>query len=820
MSNGLKLLCLCLMLTMVVGCRGCTTTQQSKKETPEEIEARKKKQRLVADELRTLPFATEVPANFIKPGHWYQARNKLKANFGDESLTATLSVINRERKQIDYVPNSVPIEFNRHVSLVVGQEKAIDLKIYQPEQTGNIGIGDDVTDPNEKASTKIRTIYSQRGIGTPVLEEEFPSRLLDGYQYNLVVLSKDTSRFIFWRALDCISWTSLKRSREEWVTPYRVIDINEDEVSSNFPNRLYAMTSISHLVINDLNTQIISTDQQDALRDWLHFGGTIIINGPEAIGKIESSFLRNLVPLQSTKDSEISESDHRLINKNWTIKQLLGDRVQLASDRKIPKIEGELTPGSTWVPRLEGLVAERFAGRGRIVMTTFPMSDPAFVQWPSYSSLIHNAILRKPRRNPTAGDEADLLYADNFAGTELSPLHSTRLRLSARDFDATLMRSDAEVKPNSVADESALFQSSRKASLCAWNPESKVSSIAVNSLQKSSGITVPQISTVIRLLIGYLIVLVPVNWLIFRLMGRVELAWLAAPFIAVIGAVVVARSVQLDVGFSRSQNNFGFVEAHQGYSRGVLSAHTSLYTSLSTNYSAVFENDEGVVVPVVHSSTKKSRLANAKLDYWYANENGAGLQSFPVLSNTTGMIQSEEVVDLGGELLATFNDDQTNVSITNKLGIQVQDIGIIGVNSSGKLSTAWVGAPAKGTTVECPLETPESRDRFLAQWDAKPTLSKPDLVRADGSIWSERAPEDEVYLGGLISEIAQRYPLKRGEYIAIGWTEDEMAKLKIYPIAKQRKHKSLVMIHLRNEDLPPPMPDTKIFKRAESDESN
>lgn len=804
---------------MVVGCRGCTPAQQSKKETPEEIEARKKKQRLVADELRTLPFATEVPANFIKPGHWYQARNKLKANFGDESLTATLSIINRERKQIAYVPNSVPIEFNRHVSLVVGQEKAIDLKIFQPEQTGNIGIGDDTTDPNEKASTKIRTIYSQRGIGTPILEEEFPSRLLDGYQYNLVVLSKDTSRFIFWRALDCISWPSLKRSREEWYTPYRVIDINEEEVSSNLPNRLYAMTSISHIVFNDLDSQIISTDQQDAIRDWLHFGGTIILNGPEAIGKIESGFLRNLVPIQSTKDGEISEQDRELLNKKWTIKQLLGDRVPLASARKIPKLEGELAPGALWVPGLEGLVAERWTGRGRVIMTAFPMSDPAFIQWPSYSSFIHNAILRKPKRNPTAGDAAELLYEGNFEGTEQSPLHSTRLRISARDFDATLMRGDPEIKQMKASDESTPFQSSRKASLGAWNPDSRVSTVAVASLQRSSGIAVPQIATVVRLLIGYLIVLVPVNWLIFRLMGRVELAWLAAPFIAILGAVVVARSVQLDVGFSRSQNNFGFIEAHQGYSRAVLSSHTSLYTSLSTNYSAVFENDEGIVVPVVHSNTKKSRLSNAKLDYWYANENGAGLQSFPVLSNTTGMIQSEEVVDLGGELLATFDDIQSKVTIVNKLGITLEDVGIIGVNSAGKLSTAWVGTPSKGTSIECELETPESRDRFRSEWDQRPILSKPDIMKADGSIWSERAPEDEIYLGGLLSDITQRYPLKRGEFIALGWTNDEVAKLKIYPVAKQRKHKSLVMIHLRNEDLPKPAPDTKIFKRAESDEN-
>ncbi|HUP79905.1 MAG TPA: hypothetical protein VM260_15235, partial [Pirellula sp.] len=441
---------------------------------------------------------------------------------------------------------------------------------------------------------------------------------------------------------------------EERISPHRIIDLSEDEIATKFPNRLYAMTSISHFVINDSSVSIMTADQQQALQDWLHFGGTIVLNGPEAIGGIETSIMKDYSPLVRTSNSVVSDEEIAALNDTWSIKQILDEKIPFAPAKPIPKLAGELAAGAEWVKylgpnnkimSLEGLVAERLVGQGRVVMTTFPMTDNAFLRWQSYSSFIHNAILRKPHRAPSSGLEADMRFANEYEGTEQNPLHSTRLRVWARDLDDSTMRSlppsrRQKTEESTYVDASTQLPKLKRTSVGAWNPQSTVLVNARQCLQESSGITVPKINLIIKLLLGYLIVLVPLNWLFFRLFGRVELAWAAAPVIALAGAFFVARSVQLDVGFSRSQTCYGFLEVHNGYSRGLLSSYTALYTSLSTNYRAVYEQDTGVVLPFASTSeSKRSRSNTGKINYWYADDSGAGMQSVPVLSNTTGLFQ-------------------------------------------------------------------------------------------------------------------------------------------------------------------------------------
>jgi hypothetical protein len=817
----MRLFWLCIILVQLVGCRGCTP-QKKPDETPEQAEIRRKKQRLVADELRALPYAQDMPGNFVKPGHWYQANHKLKANYGDESLTVTLTVNNRDNKAVPFAKNQLPIEFQRNLSLGLGQEKNIQLKYFQPE----VGMTTSEDSDKETAAAKLVALYSQRGIGSPVLEEAFPNKLLSGYQYNLVSISRDPSRYTFWRGLDCIIWPSRAKMAEERIAPHRVIDLKEDEVAIQFPNRLYAMTSISHVVVNDASLTSLSTEQQQALLDWLHFGGTIILNGPEALGGIETSFIKEFAPLRNTSDVEFSQKDIELLNSGWTIKQALGDRKPFALDKVLTRLTGELQEGSRWVrflrpdnseSELEGILAERMVGQGRVVMTTFSMAENAFLSWPSYDSFIHNTVLRKPRRDTSTGLEADTTYFGEYNASEQNPLHTTRLRLWARDLDATTARSGKEElgQPNFALP----FQNGKRSSVGAWNPDSTIAAHARQALQESSGIAVPKINTIIKLLLGYLVVLVPVNWLVFRLMGRVELAWAAAPFIAIVGALVVARTVQLDVGFSRSQTSFGFLECHRDYSRGVLSKYSALYSSLSTNYRTLYEKDSGIVLPMAvggsGASVRKPRGNLRKVDYTYADESGSGLRSTPVLSNTTGLFQSEETIDLGGSIRAEFAGDFASIKVTSDLGFPLSDAGIIGVDSLGKLRTGWLGTLENGAVAEIQLELMQEDNRWRAEWDRKTFLEKPLLIRADDTKWTETDLGNDLYLGPMLEEVSTKYPLGPGEFIALGWTESQLGDLSISPEAKQKRERTVVLAHLRCADLQAAQPDIRIFPKQD-----
>ena len=825
-----KFILACLLLTLVVGCRGCQ--QQAAK--PKDPEEEKKKLRITSSELRTLPFSKDVIGNFHKPGHWYQANHKLKANQQDESLTAKVGIFNRDRKLVSTFPGTSPIEFQRNIAIGKEQEKNIAIKFYQPDVPVN----------NEESDQTLSTIpsylgvnYSMRGVGSTVFVGEYPARLLPGYQYNIVSISVDPARYVFWRGLDCLVWPSQKRMVEERISPHRMIDLNEEEIASQFPQHLYSMTSISHLVINDASPSRFSTEQQNAILDWLYFGGTIIINGSDAIGGITNSFLRELSPLANTIASTVTDEEVERLNSTWTIKQILdknktSSAIPFAPAKKIPKLEGELTEGASWVNSLEGLVAERFVGQGRVVMTTFPMTENTFLRWPSYSSFIHNAILRKPHRDvslsirPDGTTETDTIFAGMYDGSELNPIHSTRLRLWARDLDTSTMSVPPAEKAGEMpgTDRSAKFFVSKKTSFGAWNPQSEILLQARQSLQQSSGITVPKIETIVKLLLGYLIVLVPLNWLVFRLLGKVELAWVAAPIIAIVGAFVVARGVQLDVGFSRSQTEYGFLECHAGHPRGLLSTYSALYTSLSTNYRATFDDENGVMTPMPSPAAEtgaSKRIASAKYEYTYADDAGSGLQSTPVLSNTTGLLQSEETIQLGGKINAKFDEALHQFVLTSDSTIPLMDFGVLGIDRQGRLVKGWLGNVEKGTAMKCDLTVQHKDERWFDEWNQNNILSRPDVIRgSDGIKWTRQEIGDELYLGAILETVSKNYPLAKGEYIAIGWTDSQLSTLKIVPIAKQKKQRNLVLLHLKAGELPEVRADLRIhpINREEEDE--
>ena len=109
--------------------------------------------------------------------------------------------------------------------------------------------------------------------------------------------------------------------------------------------------------------------------------------------------------------------------------------------------------------------------------------------------------------------------------------------------------------------------------------------------------TIPKASFVLATLSVYLIVLVPINYLIFYFLGRIEWAWTAAPLIAIAGTVSIAKMAQLDIGFVPAQTDIAILEVHAGYPRAHLSRYAALYASLSTTYDIHFDDRDAVAVP-------------------------------------------------------------------------------------------------------------------------------------------------------------------------------------------------------------------------------
>lgn len=786
-----KLIWLLLLLVLVSGCRGCSKNNQTQ-QAPE-----KKKSRLVPDELRTLPYSKEIVGNSVKPGHWYQTRQKLKANQNDESLTATLYQVDGASSPTTVRKLGIPLQFNRDVSIAKGQEKTIEMRFLQTDWP--LESIDPINTSGKSNQLSIFMRYSQRGLGTPLFDESFLLRPLKDYQYDMLVLSRNTPQHVFWRGLDCIVWPQAENQESSRIAPHRIVDIAEEDMGQSIPSQLMTMTSISHMVINDASLTTLPEDHQEAILDWLYFGGTIIINGPEAIAGIESSILKTYAPIQQTSSSLLSQDQIDKLNdtNSWRIryaKTPTKDAIAFKPSEPVSILQGQLAEDSSWITDLEGLVAERLVGQGRIVMTSFPMNHTALVNWPSYSALIHNAILRKPARRVNLEPEFQLVYDESNSGRETDPKLTTRLRLWARDLVGGV---------SSDSKDNLASQSSKAASFGAWNSDSLVTNTSGNYLKQLSGINVPNLNTILKWLLGYLIVLVPMNWLVFRVMGKLELAWLAAPFIAIAGVFVIARAVQLDVGFSRSQTSLQFIELHNRYPRGLLSSYHALYSSLTTNYKIVYPEGEGILCPMPQPRQRSLLSAGGLLPYRIADEKGTGFQSFPVLSNTIGLVQSEEVVSLTGAISWTIDQDQMSFQVTNDSQAVIRDVILEGFDHSGSRLRAVVGTLEPGQQKKGTLEKPTESD---FSWDIHPPTDT-----KSGQDFDKLALEKNLKL------IFKSYPKLQGEWIAMGWTESQLSKLQIAPTTPQTRSATLVLMHAKTAPLGPIEHDRQLMPRIVKD---
>jgi hypothetical protein len=198
-------------------------------------------------------------------------------------------------------------------------------------------------------------------------------------------------------------------------------------------------------------------------------------------------------------------------------------------------------------------------------------------------------------------------------------------------------------------------------------------------------------------------------------------------------------------------------------------------------------------------------------DYSFASDDGVGLIKTPVLSNTTGLIYAEEMCDLGGSFEVNLDNANNKLTINNLSAIGLRDVGVIGVGDDDRLVRCWVGDLEPDQQTDCELKRYRSNDKWHDRWQQNPTLARPDLTLDDGTDWTSSKLQNELYLGKMLEVITDQYPLTRGEFIAVGWTEENLSKLTISPQTNQNKHRTLILIQLKTANLEPVKPDEIIF---------
>jgi hypothetical protein len=307
-----------------------------------------------------------------------------------------------------------------------------------------------------------------------------------------------------------------------------------------------------------------------------------------------------------------------------------------------------------------------------------------------------------------------------------------------------------------------------------WNDHSTAGQLSRAVIDEQAGIEIPSRRFLACALGLYLACLIPVNFCVFRGLDRLEWAWLAAPLISVLGAFFVVRSAQLDIGFVRSCTEMGILELQPAYPRGHLTRFIALYSSLTTRYRIL--SDRHTLLLPFSPTVRPQNAPERHLEYHYDQD--IQLSGFTVLSNSTGMLHTEQMLDLSGDLRLVRESDGS-WRVQNGTPCSVRDAVIIW-RTERLAATHVPGLAARsGSAIVRPTKF------------------------ADAMRIAERAiPSQNLLALFHLATDPDRIP--QGGSLLVGWSEDPLPGLQIEPSASQNVRTTLVVANLQTADLPAP----------------
>ena len=745
---------LVLSLVSITGCTGCQSKEEKDKQAEKEKLAKQKKEKekkkrkpdfesmapvalpgILNDPikmkrreslLRNDPQQKEIDKlrslsarkNYAKPGHWQDIRFQANANHYDiegELYSGAIASGAANRFLAVEGTKYTPVT-ERLAALPKGKWKTFDSSLFIPLREESF------------STTGIRCGFN-RSNGSATNFLNFNSlRSMAPDQHHLVLLTDRQDVYKYLEIAPSIKMPGSDANARP-NRPSYVIIATDPQFPIPLPRHALYWSTIAYLIWDDLDPDRLDLDQQTAMIDWLHFGGQLILSGPDCVQRLEKSFLADYLPARADKAVNLTSDDLTTLNAKWSLpeKNAKGKKRELQIFKQTPLlgVNFQIHEDAQFIEGSGDLLVERQLGRGRIVATSFSLSAPAVRSWRSFDSFLNNVLLRRPARTFyesggefTYGDVVAFRWKNDSAPMREPLLHSS-LRFLSRDLatQGTAKENSgdywqgvevAEVEDelngfdplNGVSPVSTIESGNRnledrwhyggydfdsQAGVSGWSDFDAVAGAARSTLQEAAGITPPSGNFVLQLLAGYLVVLVPLNWAVFWFLGKVEYAWIAAPIIAVVGAVVVIRMASLDIGFSRSNTQVALLELPAEYERGHLTEYSALYTSLSTAYRVELDGKGGLALPFPSNRSKKFRAAE-QVPLTLDKTVGNTMSGVQIQSNTTELIHAENLFDAGGKIRLKI-DTSGEMTLINGTNLTLNNVLVVGGTEGHTLKT-------------------------------------------------------------------------------------------------------------------------------------
>ena len=843
------------LLTAISGCNGCFGSQgvakkaqkAEKDKTLEEKldedlkkkneEKAKKKPDISVQTMRIMPYdivRKDVPASFAKRGHWVSVMQRFLANHND--IRADL-----RSRSVDTTGN--PYDVDQTIYTLVSS-RPLPLRKGEIREAESIFFVPNPRKQGRRVMFQNDVVRASGGLAPDNVTQ--PITLLAEHEYMFLVLSRRPSSFVHLSQLNSVRpKLDYLDTADESTLHYRVLlpQMGQLERHPPIPSNPLAMTSLAYILWEDYDPTTLTPAQEQAIIDWLHFGGQLIVDGSTSLDALKGSFLDPFLPAHSIETVNLKADDLAPLSKNWSVPThhpSITTTIPMTEAETVLGVKLAANEGGEFLPNCGELVCERRLGHGRIVVTGFSLVAKPILNWRGFDNFFNACLLRRPSRKYDKKDDfipVTLWDDPAFAFHQRDARLTTTLRFFTRDLGYENEERIPLIMKRSVDPDQEMYQyqgfggaspsqrddlplsqpksddyrfvghiSRHGCGIASWNDYSGVADSSRTLLKDAAGITIPSPNFVMKMIMAYLVVLVPVNWLFFRLIGRLEWAWVAAPFIAVGGALAVVRSAQLDIGFARSRSEVGILELHGDHHRGHLTRYSAMYTSLSSGYDLTFSDDTTLSQPfAVGPSFVRLQPTPTPVDLRRDTE--LHLSGVKVASNSTGLVHSEQMFDCKGALSLRGNDLR-GFSLVNDTNLSLRDVGVIRRVSKEQYEGAFLDSSDPGVTTPIqfqaigdPIGTAENWEPPFAEWRSNHILCESAPSPTEGR-------DNRVRLWRLARLALRQLRMVPGETRLIAWIPSELAGVVYRPEASQTNAATFVVCHLSRPSFPPPKGDS------------
>jgi len=749
---------------------------------------------------------------FVKANHWCTLLYELRANDDDyEGYLQTDPVMLLGTPQ--------EVFYRREARLLKEKRASLAIQVMLPAANGHV--------PKEWAVDMIRQNAVRADASSPVTLATLPT-----HQMLVVILSKDaTNKFVAWHRMSATIPSSAERDGGdiEKQRYYRLVLPNEPEKPA-LSNHPLTWSTISHIIWDGYPPDTLTFSQQQAVLDWAHWGGQLIVSGGagQSFSLLRESFLGPYLPADATGETvPLSQEDLRPLSQSYpppatppnpadqsqpvpltaeeAIRRYAYSYRAPVPIRPAPKRPLYLSvlkarPGASTIPLGDAsphlLAVERRVGRGRITMLAINPNEESLLAWPGLDTLVRRVMLRRP--------EEPIVTAGQYEGYAPEPPRRARLlaadlswyRIMSRDLgpEVAAPRSNgsnaptARVSPSGALDEPDAAENdfNRLPGVADWRDAAKLPRLSRDLLEAASGITIPSSNFVLRVILAYLIAVVPLNWLICRfVLRRREWAWVVVPLVALAFAIGVERVAARDMGYDTASDEIDLLEVHGDYPRAHLTRMVSLYTTGRSRFAISYPNNP-TALALPFDNGRSIRGEEVSSSTW---------QSFPVPSlvdfsvqpRSLSMFRAEEMLALKGPVV--LEGEGGDRRVVNGTELELRDAVLIDLAGPNERRERYLGTIAPGASVAI----------------EKAAQEKP-LVRVE----SGPGPDANPFLHELRTAWDRRDE-NQGELRIVAWVAGTVAGQLIEPAVDRHRGFTAVLVHVRSGV--PPSPDGRRYNR-------